>query len=135
MKKGRAVICCLFILSCGKISGDFAFKADLDDIFRKPLRMPEIDANKKTEWVYSSGGYLGRRNIYVMIMKKETDWIEISAYKDYLAGGKKTVGGVIEGYEPGQYRILLIDAASNKTIDDIIFAVYSEDDIEDDKKY
>ena len=135
MKTGWAVICFLFILSCGKISGEFAFKTEFDDIFRKPLRMPEIDTNQKTEWVYSFNSDFARRDIYVIIMKKEVTWIEIAAYKDFAGGGKMTVGGVIEGYEAGQYRILLIDSIRNNEIDDIVFVVYFENDFEDDEKY
>jgi len=133
VKTDRAIICCLFILSlsCGRISGEFAFKTEFDDVFRKPIRMPEIDTNKKIEWVYSFRSDFSRRNIYVMIMKKEMTWIEVAAYKDYAGDGKITIGGVIEGYEPGQYRIMLIDSASgNAVIDNIVFVIYSEDDFE-----
>ena len=136
MKIGQAVICCFFILlSCGKISGEFALKTEFDDIFRKPIRTPEIDANKKTEWVFSFSNSFSRRDIYVIIMKKETAWIEVAAYKDYAGGEKKTVGGIIEGYEPGQYRILLVDSISGSAIDDIVFIIYSENDLEDNEKY
>ena len=137
MKIGLAIISCLFMLSlsCGKINGEFAFKTEFDDIFRKPIRMPEIDANKKTEWVYSFNSSIALRDIYVMTMKKEITWIEVAAYKDYAGDDKRTISGIIEGYEPGQYRILLLDSTFNKTIDDIVFTVYSENDLEDDEKY
>ena len=138
MKTGRTIICWLFILSlsCVKLSGEFAFKTDFDDVFRKPFRMPEFDADKKTEWVYSFSNNFERRSIHVTISKREITWIEITAYEDYAGNEKTTVGGIIEGYEPGQYRIMLIDPSSNNTIiDNIVFIVYSENDPEDDERY
>ncbi|MCL2026483.1 MAG: hypothetical protein FWG92_06740 [Leptospirales bacterium] len=138
MKTGRTFICWLFILSlsCAKISGEFAFKTDFSDSFRKPLRMPEIDANKKTEWIYSFKNNFEGRSIHVFIMKKEIIWIEIAAYEDFAGNEKMTIGGVIEGYAPGQYRIMLIEFTSKKTIivDEIVFMVYSEDDLEEDEE-
>ena len=138
MRTGLVIICCLFALSCGKANGQFGFKTEFDDIFRRPLRMPEIDTNKKTEWVYSFDSDFSRRDINIIIMKKELGWIEIAAYKDYVGMGKRTIGGVIEEYEPGLYRIQLVDSLRKKTIDSIVFTVYSENEennVEYDKKY
>lgn len=122
-----ALLSGFLILSCGKFEGDFALKAPLEDVFRKPSGPLEFESSAETTWAYIFRSSFPRSDINIITMKKEITWVTTSSYNDYAGGGKSMVGGTISGYEPGEYRLVLMDS-KGAVIDEITFTVYTEEE-------
>jgi len=118
----------LAVFSCGKPKGEFAFKLPEDKGYRKIVNTPEFDSAAEVDWIYSFGSFRGRRNLGVIILKRELLWVDILAYTDFVDAEKKIVYGNIRGLEPGDYRLMITEITENeqKTIDEVYFYIYSD---------
>lgn len=124
-----AVLLSTNFVSCGgKLKGEFAVKTAFDDAYRKPQLNPEFNSLEEIQWVYSFQGATPRRNISVIIQKKEAMWVETAAYSDYIGEEKSILQGIIHNYPAGNYRIVIMETVKNQLIDEIEFSVYSDED-------
>ncbi len=112
--------------SCGKLKGEFALRRFSDDVFRKTTGSFECDVREEVQWTYVFPEVTARRNIGIVIQKKEIGWIEYTSRSDYIDLEKKAVHGSIKGYQPGEYQIVILHVTeSNQVLDRLKFYVYN----------
>ncbi len=105
----------MVFLSCSKPMGQFGFKYPMDKGYLvKPPRY-EFDCNKKLLWIYSFPQLSSRIDIGIVIMKKKLFWVDVFTKKDYVDSEKKIIYGEMEGYEPGNYKIIITEIEDGKT--------------------
>ena len=129
MKKTAAVLLlCAFaaLFSCGKLTGQFAWKTAEMDAYRQMPDDMEFSSDKPVDWVFAFDRVSGVRYIYVVLQKKELVWVDIK--KETIETDKTSpfVHGRVENLEPGEYQIVL--AEKDKRIADKRFVVYDPED-------
>lgn len=134
MKKFILLIILFYLslfLSCGKHQGEFAFKLPEDKGYKKIHSVPEFDSNVAVNWVYTLSSMRGQVDFGIIILKKELVWVDILSYTDYGDSEKKSLYGTIKDLEPGDYKLVIIeiDGDDQKSVDEIEFYVYADDDI------
>jgi len=135
MKKSAFLIISLFlIISCGKLKGEFAFQTPEDKSYKINQSRFEFDSAKEINWIYQFDSIPGDRiKLGVIILKKEIGWIDILTTSDYIDPLKNIVYGTLKGFEPGDYKIVLVEATSegSKAIDEIEVYIYSDEEVLD----
>lgn len=114
----------LYFSSCGKITGDFAFRSGIDSRYKKIHDIPEFENQQKVDWCFILDGDPGKSKLFVYLMKKEIVWIDVDKRVEFLAKGEKIIYGEIIGLSPGTYKIKIAD---NKTvISEKYFSIYTQ---------
>ncbi len=121
-----------FLISCGRLKGEFSVKYPLDETYRRIHRKPEIRNDQTVKWIYRFKTMPDKLTVGVVVMKKEALWIDYSSYRETVSGTSPILYGQIKNYPPGEYRIVITDfLKENKIIDDLYLQVYS--DLEDEE--
>lgn len=94
----RTVYLLLFLLpiavSCGKLKGEFAFLTPEDKGYKVNQSRFEFDSSKEINWIFKFNSTPGDRiNLGVIILKKETGWIDILTTSEYIDPLKNIVYG------------------------------------------
>jgi len=131
-KSGIVILVLLTVFSCGKLKGEFAFQTPDDKGYKINQSRHEFNSTDEINWIYrfhSKAG--GRIKLGVIILKKEIGWIDILTTSDYIDPLKNIVYGTLKGFEPGDYKIVLVELTSegNRTIDEIEFYIYSDEEV------
>ncbi|PKL17390.1 MAG: hypothetical protein CVV49_11280 [Spirochaetae bacterium HGW-Spirochaetae-5] len=124
----------LLILSCGKLKGEFAFQNPGEKGYKINQSRFEFNSSESVNWIYKFDSTPGSRvELGVIILKKELGWIDILTTTDYIDSMKNIVYGTLKDYEPGDYKIVLVEPTSegNKTIDEIEIYIYSDEEVLD----
>ena len=124
----------LLLLSCGKLKGEFAFQNPGEKGYKVNQSRYEFNSSKEVNWIYQFDSVPGSRiKLGVIILKKELGWIDILTTTDYIDPLKSIVYGTLKEYEPGDYKIVLVEPTSegNKTIDEIEVYIYSDEEVLD----
>ncbi len=124
----------VLLLSCGKLKGQFAFQTPDDKGYKVNQSRFEYDSAKEINWIYQFDSVPGdRTNIGVIILKKELGWIDILTTSDYIDPLKSIIYGTLKEFEPGDYKIVLVEITpeGNKTIDEIEVYLYSDEEVLD----
>ncbi|HPS58470.1 MAG TPA: hypothetical protein PK514_10220 [Spirochaetota bacterium] len=131
MKKAAAVfIISLLCASCGKLHGEFAFRQKDDKGYKHLLPRLEFDASETVDWIYKFDVVTGKRTIGIILMKKELGWVDIMTSADYVDETRQLVYGKISGLEPGDYKLVLTEIKTEKSvlIDQKEFYLYSDEE-------
>ncbi len=134
MKKSICLILILFLTSCGKLKGEFAFQTPEDKGYKINQTRFEFDSAKVINWIYKFDSFPGDRiKLGVIILKKEIGWIDILTTSDYIDPLKNIVYGTLKEFEPGDYKIVLVEVTSegSKAIDEIEIYIYSDEEVLD----
>jgi len=134
MKKSLCLILILFLTSCGKLKGEFAFQTPEDKGYKINQTRFEFDSAKVINWIYKFDSFPGNRvKLGVIILKKEIGWIDILTTSDYIDPLKNIVYGTLKEFEPGDYKIVLVEVTSegSKAIDEIEIYIYSDEEVLD----
>lgn len=117
----------LLIISCGGIKGEFALKNPLDDGYRLVHEVPEVNADKTTEWLYrvDKPGSKPVR-LLVLLRKKEVVWVEIEARSVTITQAEPHVRGTFTELEPGEYSLDIYHSEKNEKVDALPFRVYRD---------
>ena len=124
----------LLILSCGKLKGEFAFQNPGEKGYKVNQSRFEFNSSESVNWIYKFDSAPGSRvKLGVIILKKELGWIDILTTTDYIDSMKNIVYGTLKDYEPGDYKIVLVEPTpeGNKTIDEIEVYIYSDEEVLD----
>lgn len=122
----------IFILSCGKLKGEFAFKKPEEKSYKVNQTRFEFDSSKEFNWIYKFDSMpTGRIKIGIIILKKEIGWIDILTTTDYIDPMKNIIYGTFKDYEPGDYKIVIVELTpeGSKTIDEIEVYIYSDEEV------
>ncbi len=122
-----AILLSIIILltsGCGKLEGDFGFKAPLDDSFRKATKTPEFRKEDRREWVFVFRDLSDEHEIGVFLMKKELVWVELLHFTRIVDKGDNTVFGTIEDLDEGTYKLMIVK--KNDLIAEKEFLVYDD---------
>jgi len=122
------------VLHCQKLKGEFAFKLPEDKGYKLLLNNLEFPAAIEVDWLYRFDSTpLKKTEISVIILKKEIGWIDILTLTDYIDANKNIIYGKLKDFEPGDYKIVLIQqiAGKNKIIDQVEIYLYSDEDVLD----
>lgn len=128
------LISVLFLLSCGKLTGKFAFQTPEDKCYKINQDRLEFDSSQEIKWVYTFNAIpSGRIHLGVIILKKELGWIDILTTSDYIGPAKSMLYGTLKELEPGDYKIVIVETTidGNKKIDEIEFYLYSDEEVMD----
>lgn len=121
------VMLLLLFVSCGRLEGEFALRRFSDDVFRKAGGSFECRVTEEVQWAYVLKKADRRRDIGVVIQKKEIGWVEVKTRTDYIGLEKRAVHGLINGYGPGEYQIVILDVSDdNSVLGRLKFFVYDE---------
>jgi len=138
MKKLLLFLLLIFIIPefyCQKLKGEFAFKLPEDKGYKLFLNKVEFSSSEEVDWIYRfDSGSSKRMEIGVIILKKEIGgWVDILTLTDYIDLNKSIIYGKLKDFEPGDYKIVLIQQVSgvNKTIDEVEIYLYSDEDVLD----
>jgi hypothetical protein len=120
------ILLCSGLVSCGKLSGQFAYKTEVMDAYRQMPDDMEFASDKPVGWVFAFDSIRGVHHIHVVLQKKELVWVDIK--KETLEADKlgPYVHGKIENLDPGDYKVVL--AEKGKLIAEKQFVVYGPDD-------
>lgn len=111
------IIPLLIFVSCGKVKGEFAFQTPLDKSYKIRLERLEFNSAEEIRWIYKFSGYPGSRvNLGIIIMKKELGWVDVISMPDYIDEMKDIVYGTIQGFEPGDYRIIITEIGEDESV-------------------
>ena len=113
--------------SCTVGNGQFAFKYDLDDAFRRIEGDIEFAADKRVDWIYRFNRNIISSKIGIIILKKEIVWVEVKS-RSIMLENDRIIYGTIEGLDEGTYKIMLTDVMNEAEIDEVIFNVYNDDE-------
>ena len=118
------------LLSCGKPSGEFAFKLPEDKGYKKPAVFQEFNSADEVSWIYSFSSIRGRLKLGVILLRKELVWVDVLSYSDYADSEKRRIYGEIKGLEPGDYRLMITEINENDRVvlDEIEFYIFTDDD-------
>lgn len=122
---------CAAIFSCGKLSGQFAWKTADMDAYRQMSDDMEFASDKPVDWVFAFDSVRGIRYIHVVLQKKELVWVDIKKETIEVEKTSPFVHGSIGKLEPGEYQIVL--AEKEKRIADKRFVVYDPEEESADK--
>lgn len=128
------IIIPLFLLSCGKMKGEFAFKYPEDKGYKINQSRLEFDCRQEVNWIYKFNFSPGsNRKLGVVILKKELGWVDILTTEDYIDPMKSIVYGTLKDFEPGDYRIVIVEVTSegNSKIDQVDLYLYSDEEVLD----
>jgi hypothetical protein len=119
------------LLSCGRPSGEFAFKLPEDKGYKKPAVLPEFNSSDEVNWIYSFSSIRGHLKAGVILLKKELVWVDVLSYSDYADSEKTILYGKIQGLDPGDYRLMITEILEDeqKVLDEIEFYIFTDDDI------
>jgi len=119
------------LLSCGKPSGEFAFKLPEDKGYKKEALHQEFNSADEVSWIYSFSSIRGRVKLGVVLLRKELVWVDVLSYSDYADSEKRRIYGEIKGLEPGDYRLMITEINENDQVvlDEIEFYIFNDDDI------
>ena len=122
-----------FILACGKLQGEFAFKTPLDEGYRTKMERLEFPVEEEIQWVYRFKAAPSSKNYFgVVVLKKDLSWVDVLSYSDYVDETKQFLYGTIKNFEPGDYKIVITQRKDDevKIIDQIEFYLYSDEEYE-----
>jgi len=122
------LIVSISLLSCGKLTGQFAFRTDETDAYRKMPDDMEIAEDKPVDWVFAVDSVRGVHHVYVIVQKKELVWAEVKKENVEVEKLSPWVHGRIENLEPGEYKIVL--AEQETLIAEKPFVIYGPSDDE-----
>jgi hypothetical protein len=120
------------ILSCGKLKGEFAFQNPGEKGYKVNQSRFEFNSSESVNWIYKFDTAPGGRiKLGVIILKKELGWIDILTTTDYIDSMKCIVYGTLKDYEPGNYKIVLVELIpeGSKAIDEIEVYIYSDEEV------
>ena len=129
-----SVIFLIPVLSCQKMKGEFAFKFPEDKAYKLIHNKLEFSAAEEVDWIYRFDSVSSKRSeIIIIIFKKELGWIDILTSTDYVGSNKNIIYGKLKDFEPGDYKIVLIQPGSvkNTIIDEVEIYLYSDEDVLD----
>lgn len=132
MRKYLFIFILLLVVSCGKLKGEFAFRNPEEKGFKINQSRHEFDSSKEVDWLYRFTTMPGSKvNLGIVILKKEIGWIDILTTTDYIDKSKNIVYGTLKDFEPGDYKIVLVETTSsgNKKIDEVEVYLYSDDEV------
>ncbi len=109
------------------MKGEFAFRFPNDDRYKLIKDVPEFNKNLKIDWCFIFDRYYSKRKIGVVIMKKESIWVDVDNWINIIDKSNKMVYGIIENFEVGSYKILITD--NEKIIAEKKFLIYEDDQI------
>ncbi len=115
----------VLLAGCSRPEGEFAFRTDIDNRFKRLNGIPEFPQQEKVGWCFVFKKDYGERDIGVIVMKKEIVWVDVVQQRERIDSSKRVIFGTIEGYTKGRYKIILTD--NNEIIGEKEFIVYSED--------
>jgi hypothetical protein len=124
----------LLILSCGKMKGEFAFQNPGEKGYKVNKSRLEFNSSESVNWIYKFDTTPGGRiKLGVIILKKEIGWIDILTTTDYIDPMKNIIYGTLKDYEPGDYKIVIVELTSegNITIDEVEVYIYSDEEVLD----
>jgi hypothetical protein len=102
-----AVLC----TACGS-KGSFAYKKFDMDSYRTMSESFEFSTDEAFDWVYQFSTPPGKKKIGIVILKKELVWVEIKKDMQNTERESPYVYGHIEGFEPGEYRIAIVNGST-----------------------
>lgn len=132
MHSYRNMLCCIAISvlvaapGCGKLEGEFGFKAPMEDGFRKIAKIPEIKSGDRRDWVFVFKNLTDSHEIGVFILKKEVVWAEVTHYMKNVGLGNDVVYGTIDDLPEGRYKIVLVE--KKNLIAEKEFLVYNDEE-------
>jgi hypothetical protein len=130
------VVVLLFILSaavCNSLKGDFAFRKQGDDVYRKLKGRLEFASGETVDWVYHMPGQKKVHKIGVVYQRKTVVWVDVSVEEQIIGPQKNTVYGIINALKPGEYRIVLTQPEDdNRIIASRRFFIYKDEPMEED---
>jgi hypothetical protein len=122
----------LVAASCLKLKGEFAFRYDLNDSYRRMKRNVEFSSDKIVHWMYSFNPEVSNRIIIGSILqKKELVWVDVKTDTGYIDSENHVVYGEFENLPPGSYRLVITDVAKKTLIDEVYFSMYDDDEDSD----
>ena len=124
------VLCALSASACGRMTGQFAYKMPDADCYRQMDDGMEFSSGVPVDWVFSFDRVSGRKNISVIVQKKEIVWADVTKDSRTAEKGSPYVHGTVSGLEPGEYRIVL--SSGDTLIAEKPFSVYDPSDTGDD---
>jgi hypothetical protein len=114
------------IFNCGKLTGEFAFKTDIEDRYKIIRDIPEFRKETKVDWCFTFNRVSGERKIWIFLMEKEMVWIDVEKRFEFIKFDQKVIYGSIENLEAGYYKIVLTEGEN--LIDEKEFLISSEQD-------
>lgn len=99
----------ILLLSCGRLEGNFAYKKQLDDHYRKMGARPQFHMDDRVKWVYVFEKFRGSHEIGVILLKKEVVWIDVLSWHETIRPKNNIIYGTIENFEEGEYKIILTE--------------------------
>jgi len=130
----RTIALILFasFISCGGLSGEFAFRMPYEDVYKKKTEPVEFPSTVAVDWVFAFDKVKDNRKIGVLLMKKELVWVEIKSRTDNVSREKTCIYDRIAGLKDGEYRIVLTDLKkNNRLIGSKDFIIYSREEDEE----
>lgn len=127
LSKIKIILSCLLILiltSCIKLKGDFAYKTDYMDHYKKFEDGKEFNSNEKISWIYKIEKVNKKRFIGVVLLKKDLVWVDIDKYIYTIDLLKPNVYGSFKDLKSGEYKIVLME--KKEFIDSIHFQIYRD---------
>lgn len=120
----------IIFISCKDYKGEFSFKVNYDESYRRVVEPPEFSVDDSVKWVYSFKNIrrLPATEIGIIIMKKELIWVDVVTGSQRIGGETRFVYGTLPKLSPGDYRLVLTDIKNeNKLINEISFLIYEDD--------
>lgn len=115
----------VLLTGCSHPEGEFAFRSGIDNRFKRMDGIPEFPQQEKVDWCFAFKKDYGKRDIGVIVMKKEIVWVDVVKQRERIDSSKRVIFGTIEGYTKGRYKLILTD--NNEIIGEKEFIVYSEE--------
>jgi hypothetical protein len=94
--------------ACGS-KGNFAYKKFDMDSYRTMGESFEFPTDEPFDWAYQFPTPPGKKKMGIIILKKELVWVEIKKDTQNTEKGSPFVHGHIEGFEPGEYKIAVVN--------------------------
>jgi hypothetical protein len=114
------------LASCGKLSGTFAFKKPIDDVYRKLPEIPEFSRDEVVDWVCVLKGVGKSDQLAVFLLKKELVWVELHSRLENVREGRAYIYGTIQDLARGRYKIMI--AKESSVVGEQEFDIYDDND-------
>ncbi len=124
IKKLFFILLFLFLCSCDKVEGQFAYKSMEMDMYRKFPSGMEFNAAEKINWIFNIKKVSAERKVGVVLLKKELTWIDIDKYMYTVNMFQTKVYGEFVNLPAGEYKIVLLN--NNFLISSVEFKIYEE---------
>lgn len=130
-RKHIAAAIALFIMSvgCGGLRGEFAFKKEGENTYRRVAGNPEYSASETINWVFVFKSPGENRTVGVALMKKGLVWSDVEIRTETINDARSILYGAIANLEPGGYKLVIM--SKHRVIGEKEFTIYDESREED----